>query len=220
MKIILVGGGRVIYFLSRRFLSKQHAVIVINRDPEECRWMARQLNVTVVHGDGSFPRVLEEAGAHDADAVLALTSSDSDNLVICQIAEKHFQVPATLAIVSDPDHEEIFPKLGIKNVISITRIVSTLIGERTEVEEITNLVSMGEGKVNIIELHLADDCPVLGQSLVDIPMPESSLIACVLRGDQTIVPRGATTLMAGDRVVLITAPESHEAAVKTLTGES
>jgi trk system potassium uptake protein TrkA len=79
---------------------------------------------------------------------------------------------------------------------------------------------MGEGKVNIIELHLADDCPVLGQSLVDIPMPESSLIACVLRGDQTIVPRGATTLMAGDRVVLITAPESHEAAVKTLTGES
>jgi trk system potassium uptake protein TrkA len=174
----------------------------------------------VVHGDGSFPRVLDEAGAHDADAVLALTSSDADNLVICQIAEKHFQVPTTLAIVSDPDHEELFPKLGIKNVISITRILSTLIEGRTEVEEITNLVSMGEGKVNVIEMHLPDDSPVIGQPLVDVHLPKSSLIACILRGGQTIVPHGATTLASGDRVVLITAPESHAAAVKALTGEA
>jgi trk system potassium uptake protein TrkA len=220
VKIILVGGGRVIYFLSRRFLSKQHAVIVINRDAEECRWMARQLDVTVVHGDGSFPQVLDEAGAHDADAVLALTPSDADNLVICQIAERYFQVPATLAVVSDPDHEALFPKLGIKNVISITRFVATLIEGRTEAEEITNLVSMGEGKVNVIELNLSDDCPVLGQPLADIPMPDSSLIACILRADQTIVPYGATTLMAGDRVVLISAPECREQALNVLTGES
>jgi trk system potassium uptake protein TrkA len=220
VKLILVGGGRVIYFLSRRFLSKQHAVIVINRDAEECRWMARQLDVTVVHGDGSFPHVLDEAGAHDADAVLALTPSDADNLVICQIAERYFQVPATLAVVSDPDHEAIFPKLGIKNVISITRFVSTLIEGRTEAEEITNLVSMGEGKVNVMELNLSDDCPVLGQPLADIPMPDSSLIACILRADQTIVPYGATTLMAGDRVVLISAPECREQAVNVLTGEA
>lgn len=220
MKIIVVGGGRIAYYLSRNFLSKGHAVSIVSRDVEECQWIARRLKATVIHGDGSFPRILEDAGIDEADAVLAITPRDEDNLIVCQIAEKRFSVPRTVAVVSDPDNEEVFPQLGVKNVVSITRILSTLIEEQTGVEEITNLVALGEGKVNITELELTEKCPVLAQPLAEIPLPSNALIGCVLRGKDVIVPHGATTLLRGDRVVLITVPETHGKTIKTLTGET
>lgn len=219
MKIIVVGGGRIVYYLSRSFLSKGHIVSVVNKNAEECHWLARQLKATVIHGDGSFPRILNDAGIDDADAVLAITPRDEDNLIICQIAEKRFGVPHTVAVVSDPDNEEVFPQLGVKNVVSITRILSTLIEEQTGVEEITSLLSLGEGRINITELELKQDCPVLGVPLADIPLPDDSLIGSILRGENVLVPHGRTSLVAGDRVVLITVPETHGKAVKTLTGE-
>jgi len=212
MKVIVVGGGKVAYFLARSFLSKGHSVVLVNRELGECRLLARQLKATIIHGDGSYPKILE-------DAVLAITPSDEDNLIICQIAERRFQVPTTLAVVSDPDNESVFPQLGVKNVVSITRIVTAMIEERTEVEEITNLVALAGGKVNVTELELTNDCPVLGQALSEISLPDDSLIACVIRNDQVLVPHGATGLMLGDRVLLVTVPISHGAAVKMLTGE-
>lgn len=220
MKVIVVGGGRVVYFVCRSFLSKGHAVSIVNRDADECQQLARRLNATVIHGDGSFPRILDDAGIDDADAVLAITPRDEDNLIICQIAEKRFGVPRTVAVVSDPDNEEVFPQLGVKNVVSITRILSALIEEQTGVEEITSLLALGEGRVNITELELTDDCPVLAQPLVDVPLPKDALIGCVLRGKDVLVPHGETRLAPGDRVVLITVPETHGKAIKTLTGEA
>jgi len=219
MKIIIVGGGRMVYFLSRGFLSKGYHVCIVNHDAAECRWLARRVKAAVIHGDGSLPRVLEEAGADDADALLAVTPRDEDNLVICQIADKKFRVPNTLAVVSDPDNERVFQQLGVTNVVSMTRIVAALIEERTGVEEIVNLISLGEGLVNVTELSLDEACPVLGQPLVDVPLPRDALIGCILRGGGVIVPHGNTSLAAGDRVVLISVPQSHGAAVKTLTGE-
>lgn len=219
MKIIVVGGGKVAYYLARSFLSKGHSVVVINSDAGECRLAARQLKATIIHGDGSNPKILEDAGAHEADAVLAMTLTDEDNLIICQIAERRFQVPTTLAAVSDPDNEAIFPQLGVKNVVSITRLVTSLIEERTNVEDIYHLVSLAEGKVNVTELQLDDACPVLSKPLSEISLPADSLISCIIREDRALVPHGAVSLMLGDRVILVTLPASHGAAVKLLTGE-
>lgn len=220
MKIILVGGGKVAYFLARSFLSKGHSVVVINRDTGECRLLARQLNVTVIQGDGSYPKTLCDADAHQADAVLAITPSDDDNLIICQIAERQFHVPVTLAVVNDPDNETVFPQLGVKNVVSITRVVTQLIEERTGTEDIANLVTLAGGNVHVTELELTDTCPVLDQPLSQISLPEQSLIACIVRGGHVLVPQGKTSLLLGDRILLVTVPTSHGAAIRTLTGES
>jgi trk system potassium uptake protein TrkA len=220
VKILVVGGGPIAYFLVRNFLAMGHSVTIVNRDPAECRTLARRLKAAVIQGDGSFPQVLDEAGAHEADVVLAITPSDDDNLVICQVAQRQFKVPRTVAVVNDPDNEEVFPQLGVRNVVSITRIVSTLIEERTGVEEITNVMSLGEGRVHVTELEIAEDAPVLGRPLAEIPLPEDALIGCILRATQVIVPHGATMLKSGDRVILITVPQTHDEAVNTLTGEA
>lgn len=218
MKVLIVGGGKTLYFLCRTFLAKGHEVTVINRDADDCVRIARSLKVTVVCGDGSDQTILEEAGAHGADAVLAITPNDQDNLAICQLAALQYEVPRAVALVNDPDNEEVFRKLGV-GAFSTTRIIASLIEQRTALDEITNLVPVGEGKVNITEVRLPSDSPVAGKSLRDLSLPAHSLIAVILRNGEALVPRGDTQLQVGDCVVLITLPANHGPALKAITGE-
>jgi len=218
MRVIIVGGGKPVYFLCRTFLAKGHDVTVINRDRDECVQMARSLKTTVVHGDGSDPTILEEAGAHGADAVLSVTPNDQDNLAACQLARMEYGVPRVVALVKDPDNEEVFRKLGV-TAFSTTRIIASMIEQRTALDEIVNLIPLGEGRVNITEVRLKSDAPVVGRALREVALPPDSLVAVVLRDGEAIVPRGDTVLRAGDRTILITLPENHGPVLRAITGE-
>jgi trk system potassium uptake protein TrkA len=218
MKVLLVGGGKTLYFLCRNFTAKGYAVVIINRDRGECVQLARQLAATVVCGDGSDATILEEAGAMGADVVLAITPHDQDNLIICQLASIQFGVPRAIALANDPDNAEIFEKLGV-SAFSTTHIVGSLIEQRASLEQILNLLPVGEGRVNVTEIVLDADSPVAGRLLKDLALPPNALVAVVIRGHQPIVPRGPTQLLAGDRVVLISLPENHGAVLKAFTGE-
>jgi len=220
MNILIVGGGKLVYFLSRTFISKGHTVTIINRDREECTQLSRRLKATVVYGDGSDPQILREAGADTADAVLSVTPNDQDNLVICQLADIRFHVPRTLALVNDPDNEEVFRQLGITTAFSTTRILSSLIEQRASFEDIINLIPVGEGKVNVTEVVMGESSPVVGRPLIDIALPENSLVATIMRNGQPIVPRGATVLQAGDRLIVMTLPENHGQVLRLLTGDT
>jgi trk system potassium uptake protein TrkA len=219
MNVLIIGGGKPLYFLCRTFLAKGHRVTVVNRNQDECVQMARRLKVTVVHGDGSDPNILEEAGAHGTDAVLAVTPNDQDNLAACQLASMEYGVPRTVALVNDPDNEAVFQKLGV-SAFSTTRTIASMIEQRTALDEITNLIPVGEGKVNITEIKLPASSPVVGKTLRDLSLPPDSLVAVVLRNGDAVVPRGDTMLRTGDRVILITLPSNHGPVIKAITGET
>jgi len=218
MKVLIVGTGKTLYFLCRNFTAKGYEVVIINRNREECVRLARQLSATVVCGDGSDAGILQEAGAMGADAVIAITPNDQDNLVICQLASLKFGVPRALALINDPDNAEVFDQLGV-TAFSTTHIIGSLIEQRASLEQITNMLSVGEGLVNVTEILLDADSPVAGKLLKDIDLPENALVAVVIRDNQPIVPRGANQLLAGDRVVLITLPENHGPVLREFTGE-
>ena len=220
MKIIVIGGARMVYFLCRAFISKGHAVALVNRDREECSQLARRLKATVVYGDGSDPQILAEAGAESADALFAVTPNDEDNMVICEIATRRFHVPRTLALVNDPDNEEVFKELSNTTAFSTTHILANLIEQRASFDDITNLFPVGEGKINVTEVVLREDAPVLGKSLKDISLPENALIAGILRNGDAVIPRGPTVLCAGDRLILMTLPANQGQVLKSLLGES
>jgi len=218
MKVLIVGGGSTLYFLSRNFTSKGYEVVIINRNEKECVQLARQLSATVVCGDGSDAGILKEAGAMGADAVLAITPNDQDNLVICQLASLKFGVPRSIALANDPDNAEVFEKLGV-SAFSTTHIVSSLIEQRASLEQITNMLPVGEGRVNVTEILIDANSPVTGKLMKEIDLPENALVAVVIRDNKPIVPRGASDLMAGDRLILITLPENHGVVLKAFTGE-
>lgn len=218
MKVMIVGGGKPLYFLCRSLAAKGYEVVIVNRSREECVELARRLPATVVCGDGSDPDVLKDAGAMAADAVLAVTPADQDNLVICQLALLRFGVPRAVALANDPDNVEVFEKLGVP-AFSTTRIIGSLIEQRASLEQIVNLLPVGEGKVNVTEIVLDAAAPVAGKLLREIDLPENTLVAVIIRENQPIVPRGASYLLAGDRVVLITLPENHGRALRAISGD-
>lgn len=218
MKVLIAGSGKTLYFLGRNFIAKGHKVIIVNRDREECVALARQLKATVICGDASDPEVLKEAGAMGLDVVLAITPNDQDNLVICQLALMQFGVPRSVALANDPENTEVFEKLGVA-ALSTTNIIGSLIEQCASLEKITNLLPVGEGRVNVTEIVLDAESPVVGKYLREIGLPENALVAVIIRSNQPIVPRGANQLMPGDRVVLITLPENHGPVLKVFTGE-
>lgn len=218
MRILIVGGEKLVYFLGRTFISKGHTVVVINRDREDCTRLARRLRATVVHGDGSDPRILEEAEAQAADAVVAATPNDEDNLAICQLARERFRVARTLALVNDPDNEMVFKELGVR-AASTTRILAGLIEQHAGFDDVVSLLPLAEGKVTATEVVLDAESPAAGKALSDIALPADALVAIVLRGGQPLIPRGSTVLRPNDRLIVITLPETHGRALRLLTGD-
>lgn len=219
MNIIVVGGEGIVYFISRTFTSKGHRVTIINRDRDECSKLARSLKAVIVFGDGSDPQILAEAGAESADALMAVTPNDEDNLVICEIATGRFHIPRTLSIVNDPDNEQIFKQLTNTIAFSTTHILANLIEQRAGFDEITNMVPVGEGKINVTEVIIDESSPAANKSLKDILLSENTLISGIIRNGEPIIPRGPTVIVPGDRLILVTLPENHSAALKALVGE-
>lgn len=219
MNVLIVGGGKLVYFLCRNFLSKGYNVTVINRKHEECVKLSRQTKATIIYGDGSDVRILEDAEIDCVEVVLAVTPNDHDNLIICQLAKIKFNVPRTIALVNDPDNEKIFAELGVSSTFSTTHIISKLIEQRTGFEDITNLVPLGEGKINLTEIILKQDSPILRMPLKEIKLPDSSLIISIIRQGEPIIPGGGTVLKEGDKLNVITLPDSLGEVLKIITGE-
>lgn len=204
MNIILVGGGKLAYFLSKEFSRRGSSTTVIDNHPEKAKALARETSARVIVGDGSDPLILKDAGAHQADVLVALTSKDDVNLVTCQIAKHHYGVPRTIALVNDPDYREVFQQLGVTVTFSVTQILAHLIEERIGFEAIQSLIPIAEGQVQVTEVMLQENSPALGKTLQTLDLPEGILIGCIIRHEAVIVPRGWTELCLGDRLVLLT----------------
>jgi len=218
VRIILIGGGKIVYFLARQFIGEGYHVTIINRDPQDARELAQRTRATVVLGEGSSPERLGEAGAMRADVVLALTEHDQDNLIACQLAKRLYGVRRTLALVNDPDNEDLFQKLGVGVAFSATRVIASLIEQQTNFDDITRLMPIANGRVNVTDLHLHPGAPSIGKTLQEIPLSEGSLVACIVRNEEVLVPRGATRLQAEDHLILISHPEHEERDLRVLCG--
>lgn len=219
MNILITGGGKQVYYLCRDLAGKGYKVTVINKDREECRRFSRRLKrITIVCGDPSDPRVLEDAVAGTMDVVLAVTSRDEDNLAIAQLSALRFETKRIYALANDPDNEAVFRALGVPGVFSLTPVMANLIEERVGFPELLNMIPLDEGKVNITEIVLGPKSPVLDKPLRDVALPPDCLVACAIREEAIIVPRGDTALKKGDRIILIAALHVHDQAVACLTG--
>lgn len=214
----MIGGDKTVYFLSRRFIQRGYHVTIIHNDRARCQELAQQTNATVVFGEGSGINQLEEAAARRADVVLALSEHDQDNLIACQVANKLYGVPHTMALVNDPENEEVFKKLGISVAFSATKIIASLIEQQANFDDITTLMPIAQGRINVTDVRLDSESPSIGKSLMELGLTEGSLVACVIRDDEVLVPRGNTRLLVGDHLILISQPEEQEQNLVALCG--
>lgn len=216
---MLIGGGKLIYYLAKNLMSKGHFITIINKDIEYSRQLSRQLKATVVCGEASDPSVLEDAGAYQTDILVSLTQKDHDNLLICKMAKDYFAVKRTTALVNNPENEELFKKLGIDAIFNTTQLLSSLIEQNVAAEDIDNLITLEDGKLSITQYVIPDDAPSIGKSLKDIDLPLSIVLGGIIRDGQIIIPRGGTKIKEGDKILIITLPEDQAKAIKVLGGE-
>jgi trk system potassium uptake protein len=123
MYVIVVGGGTVGYYLSRDLVDRGHEVTLIEKDAKRADWLETQLGSIVMRGDGCEVRFLDQTGIERADAIIAVTADDEDNLVALQMAKRHFKVKKTIARVNNPTNVEIFKMLGVDEAVSATDVL-------------------------------------------------------------------------------------------------
>jgi trk system potassium uptake protein len=127
MKAVIVGGGKIGYYLTKSLKKIGYNILLIERDMQLCKEISRELDIEIICGDGSDLEVLKECGIKKAEVVAAVTGSDEMNLIICQMMKKCFNTKKTIARVKNPDNSSIFKALGVDETVCSTEIMCNLI---------------------------------------------------------------------------------------------
>ncbi len=221
MYIIVVGGGKVGYYLAKELVEEGNEVLVIEKDAPKAERIAEELGDISLRGDGCEASTMEMAGFGRAEMVIAVTGDDEDNLVVCQVAKAKFNVPRAVARINNPKNEEIFRKLGIDTTISATTAILSRIEQELPTHSLIPLLTLKGGGLEIVEIKVPESSSVVGKRIADILLPQQSLIALVVDEDgEPRVPKSDTVLRAGDEVVAVTRTENEDALRAVLTASA
>jgi trk system potassium uptake protein TrkA len=218
--VLVIGGGKVGYYLTKELIGSGHEVVLMEKDKERANQITDEIGSIVISHDGCEGKYLAEAGANRADIVAAVTGDDEDNLVICQMAKHHFDVPRTIARVNNPKNEALFKHLGVDELISPTRMILGSIEQDIPVHELLHLGALGEGELELIEAHLQLGSPAIGRAPKDLMMPEGCSLFAVIRDGVATALRPDTILAEGDKVIAIGKAECEKLLHEQLIGDA
>ena len=204
MYIIVVGGGKVGFYLTKTLLAEGYEVLLIERNQGKVDSFNEQLGTVATRGDGAEASVMEGAGAGRADVVIAVTGEDEDNLVVCQMAKLAFNVKKTIARVNNPRNEPIFKTLGVDVTVSHTAHIMSIIEQAIPQTPLVHLLNLNHPDLAIVDLKVGPGARIDGAQLGDIELPRDCNIAAVLRGPDLIIPSDTTVLREGDDVIAVT----------------
>ncbi|MEJ2690963.1 MAG: Trk system potassium transporter TrkA [Deltaproteobacteria bacterium] len=222
MRIIIVGAGKVGYYLSERLSSEGHEVVLIDHDKKILRRLEKELNILPVYGSGASTKTLEEARIDQADLFIAVTDSDEVNLVAC-IISKQYKVKTRVARVRNEDfYAQGAPineqALGIDLIISPDIAMAEeiiMLSTRSDAFEVAEFAG---GQVVLLGYQVQPGNPCIGTSLTQLKKLQGVMVAIVREGN-TIIPRGNDRIEVSDKIYLVT--RKHDiAAVEELFGFS
>ena len=204
MKVCIAGGGKVGMYLAQSLLAHRHKVTIIEPQEALCRSLADTLDIPVICGDSVSFDTLRTADVASCDAFVAVTGTDEDNLVACQIAKREFGVDRTVARASNPKNRELLHTLGVDTVVCGTDNLRHILEREIETDTIRQLLSLGGGTASLNEILLPENFKFAGHALKDIPMPGDAILVSITRDTEFIIPHGNTTLLPWDRILCLT----------------
>lgn len=216
MNIVIIGGRKKAEFLLKSLLDKKHTVSIINKDYEYCNKLSEKYEYSIIHGDGGKRYILEEAGIQSADVVIAMTSKDATNLAICQLSKKVYNIRKSFATVSNPKNVDVFKNLGIDGAISATYVVSDIIEQMATINDMHKFIPIENGKVNMLEVVVDEKSPLCNKYIKDINLPIKSIIACIIRDLNSIIPNGDTKINKDDKLIILCDVTVQNDMIRTL----
>jgi len=210
MLVVIIGGGRVGYYLAKTLLHQGHQVNLVEKDKARCMSLQNDLGEIITWGNGTSVKVLAEAGCAKADVVVVATREDDDNLVVAQIVKNQFNVPKVISRLNNPSNERIFNKLGITTTVSSIAVIAELIHREVLSDQVKGVLSSLPEELTLKEFIIDTQSPVMGKQIKDLGLPEGCLLSAIIRDGKVVLPRGEHHLIPGDRVIALFANEVVE----------
>jgi len=210
MRVIIVGAGKVGYYIAERLAAENHDVVLIEQDNAVRESVQESLDILTFQGNGASPQALKEAGGEQADIILAVTNRDEVNMVVCQTAEVLCPDAIKVARISNPEyfseHSLLKPSaLGITQVINPERECSDQIASLLKTPRASETADFADGRVQILGFRVERDSPLGEMKLIDLKGGTIDLlrILALERNGKIIIPRGPDTVREGDQAYIV-----------------
>jgi len=224
LKIIILGAGQVGSNLAESLVAENNDITVIDLDTTRLALLQDRFDLRTVRGHAAHPSVLKQAGAEDADMLVAVTQSDETNLAACRIASTLFNVPTRIARIRSNDFLGLEPgflaeQFGVDDVISPEQEVTDTLRRLIEHPEALQVLDFADGKVRLIAVRAYHGGPLVGHELQEIKRHMPSLecrIPAIYRRDRGIVPKGITVIEPGDEVFFLARKQDIPSVMREL----
>ncbi len=223
MKIIILGAGRVGSSLAEHLAREDVGITVVDMRPEILHELQDRLDIRTVQGRGSHPNILEQAGAADADMIIAVTNSDETNMVACQVAYTLFHTPRKIARVRATEYLT-YPKLFMQEAMPIDELISPELLVKQYIQRLIEhpgalqVLDFADGKVQLVAVRAYYGGPLVGHELrtLEEHVPGIQVrVAAIFRKGRAIVPDGHTVIEPDDEVFFV----ASEKNIERVTGE-
>lgn len=216
MFVLITGGGRTGTQLAMLLLSHKHQVHVVDHRRDVLSRLHRDLPTEAIfEGNPTSSEILEQAGIQQAQVLAATTANDADNLAICYLARTRYNVPRTIGRINDPRNSWLFNETFHVDVsLNQPEIMASLIQEEMSMGDMMTLLKLRRGSYSLVEEKIPPNARAIGIAIKDLNLPDSVVIAAIIRHGKVIVPRGLTTFEVGDEVLAVVDPSGQDELAK------
>src|SRR5437868_6175353 len=219
MRVAIAGAGNVGLFLANDLAGAGHEVQLLEESSDVAQRSHAAEGVEWLVADACEVNSLRQAGLEKCDVVVAATGDDEDNLVISLLAKQEFGVPRVVARVNHPKNEWLFNEnWGVDLSVSTPHLISALVEEAVSVGRLVRILQFEGGNVQLVEVTLAEDAPVVDKAIRDLDIPRDATIVAVVRSEHVVMPRGDTVFESGDEVLAMVTSDSEDDVRQILTG--
>jgi len=224
LRIVILGAGQVGSSVAETLVSEANDITVVDIEPARLRKLQDRFDLRTVTGNAAHPAILAQAGALDADMILAVTQSDETNMVACKLAATMFNIPTKIARIRSGDylsHPEIFSPENFAVNLSICpeQVVTDYLAKLLEFPEALQVLEFAEGRVSLVAVRAFHGGPLVGHELQYLRqhMPDiDTRVAAIFRQDSPLTPEGNTVVEAGDEVFFIAATKDIRGVLREL----
>lgn len=224
MKILILGAGQVGASVAASLVSENDDITVVDSNSELLLKLQDHYDIRTIQGHASHPDVLAQAGAADADLILAVTNSDETNMIACQICHSLYKTPTKIARIRSTEYlskPELFGNdaIAIDMLISPEQIVTDYIERLINHPNALQVLDFAEGKVQLVAMKAFHGGPLVGSPLSDIRIhiPKTpTRVAAIFRNGYPIIPKGKTVIEADDEVFFIAAKKDIHSVMSEL----
>ncbi len=210
-RVMIMGGGRIAVYLTKMLIESGMDVTVVERSRERCEILCEHIpGAHIVCGDATRSDVLLEDGLASADAFVALTGDDGDNVITSMYA-KSCSVGKIIAKVNREHFSDILESSGLDSIVTPKQIVAQQLARYVRAmsnsvgSSMETLYRLADGKVEALEFKVREDAACVNVPLKDLRLKPNILISAIVRGSKSIIPGGDTRILPGDHAVIVTA---------------